>query len=87
MPCSRRARTPPDDTASGRMPRDENAPYAQSSSPIADRARIIASLAALHFAPDIDVSHVFAFAATMAHSHAHPDIYEYIRIAPPLDYA
>ena len=47
---------------------------------LADRAHIIASLA-LHFAPDIDVSHVFA--TTVAHVHAHPDIYAYVRITPP----
>ena len=47
---------------------------------LADRAHIIAALA-LHFASDIDISHVFA--ATVSHAHAHPDIYEYVRLTPP----
>ena len=47
---------------------------------LADRAHIIASLA-LHFAPGVGISHVFATA--MAHAHVHPDIYEYVRVTPP----
>ena len=47
---------------------------------LADRAHIIAELA-LHFAPGIDISHVFA--ATASHAYAHPDLYEYVRLTPP----
>ena len=47
---------------------------------MADRAHIIAALA-LHLAPGIDISHVFAAAAS--HAHAHPDLYEYVRLTPP----
>ena len=47
---------------------------------LADRAHIIAELA-LHFAPGIDISHVFA--AMASHAHAHPDLYEYVRLTPP----
>ena len=47
---------------------------------LADRARIITELA-LHFAPGIDISHVCA--ATASHAHAHPDLYEYVRLTPP----
>ena len=41
---------------------------------------IIAELA-LHFAPGIGISHVFA--ATASHAHAYPDLYEYVRLTPP----
>ena len=47
---------------------------------LADRAHVIADLA-LHFVPGIDISHVLAAAAS--HVHAHPGLYEYVRLTPP----
>ena len=47
---------------------------------LADRARIIADLALL-FVPGVNISHVFA--ATASHVHAHPGLYEYVRLNPP----
>ena len=47
---------------------------------LADRVHVIADLA-WHFAPGVDISHVLAAAAS--HVHAHPGLYEYVRLTPP----
>ena len=47
---------------------------------MAGRVHVIADLA-WHFAPGVDISHVLAAAAS--HVHAHPGLYEYVRLTPP----
>ena len=80
-PPLRRARTRPGASGYGNAVRGTSAPCARFcwlTDLEEPTAHIIADLA-LEFAPGIDISHVFA--ATVPHVHAHPGLYEYIRLA------